>query len=106
MCSLGEGRVELAWRPAYSPGSRVTYYRIEKSGDKTAWSELNTVPAQSGQLETTYVYTGLQEESTSYFRLLAANDMVWLVLHDIVASCSQVSGNERARSRLGRVPWP
>ena len=86
-------RIDLKWdRPEYDGGAAVSAYRIEVSGDNSAWIDLE---ASTGTSDTEYSHTGLTPGSTYYYRVSAMN-IAGVGLPSDVASASTDDPVDRA----------
>ena len=67
----GQTGIDLSWSvPSDDGGATVTGYRIEVSTDNSNWSDL---VANTRSTATSYSHTGLEADSTRYYRVSAIN---------------------------------
>ena len=66
----GKTQIDLSWSAPKDDGRSpsITGYRIEVSGDSTAWSELE---ADTNSTSTSYSHTGLSAGTTRHYRVSA-----------------------------------
>ena len=69
----GQTRIDLSWSaPPSDGGAAITGYRIEVSGDRTIWNDLES---DTGTTATTYSHTGLRAGTAWHYQVSAINSV-------------------------------
>jgi YVTN family beta-propeller protein len=71
--AISSSQINLSWNaPSSDEGSPITGYRIQSSTDGSTWS---TIVKNTGSTDTTYSDTGLEPNTTHYYRVFALNSV-------------------------------